>query len=132
MTDEQEIEKVLGKLAETVSDLEVRAWIKNFHNPRLIVFPDTSYSPANENACREVMEPYFQDLRDRGFTHTVVNESQIRILTDTTAIVHTSWTRYSGENPMENIGATYMFQKSANVWGVIMVTSYPSDAIRFK
>ena len=131
ITDKQEIEQVLRNIAETVSKLDVGAWLDNFHNPRLIVSSETSYSPANESECREFMGPYFQNLREKGFTHTKINTSQIRMLTDATAIVTTTWTRYADSEVLENIGATYMFQKSDNIWRAIMVTSYPSDTVVF-
>ncbi|MGI9315722.1 MAG: DUF6841 family protein [bacterium] len=131
MTNEQEIERVLTRLAETFSQLDFDAWIKNFHTPTLLVFPDQAYSLENEMAFRALMTPYFQNLRDQGFTQTRMNESQIRILTETTAIVSSNWTRYAGSTPMESIGAAHMFQKSANTWGVIMVTSYPPGALGF-
>ncbi len=129
MTDKQEIEQVLKNITDTFSGLDVAAWLENFHNPRLIVLPDTCYSPSNESECRDMLGPYFQRLKESGFNRTSLDQHQIRFLTETTAIVSTVWTRFADDALLENFGATYLFQKSKNKWGVIMVTVHPADVM---
>ena len=129
MTDQQEIEQVLKNIAETFSRLDMTAWAENFHNPRLIVLPETCYSPSNSIEWQNMLGPYFQKLQDAGFNRTRLDQHHIRLLTETTAIVSTVWSRFADDILLEKFGATYLFQKQDNNWGVIVVTVHPSDVM---
>ena len=129
MTDEQEIEQVLKNIADTFSRFDMTAWMENFHNPCLIVSPDTCYSPSNESECQDIMGPYFQQLQAAGFNLTSLDKHHIRFLTETTAIVSTVWSRFADATLLESFGATYLFQKSQSNWGVIMLTVHSSDVM---
>ena len=129
MTDQQEIEQVLKNIAETFSRLDMTAWAENFHNPRLIVLPEACCSPSNAIDWQDMLGPYFQKLQDAGFNRSNLDQLHVRLLTETTAIASTVWTRFAGDTLLEKFGATYLFQKQDNKWGVIMLTVHSSDVM---
>lgn len=75
------------------------------------------------------MGPYFENLKDRGFNSSTLDLCNIKLLTDTTAVASTVWTRYAGDKVLENFGTTYLFQKTENIWRAIMVTVHSPDTI---
>ena len=129
MSDRTMIEDVLKSIETSFSKLDIASWLEHFHNPRIMVLPNTALAPSSEAECHSLLGPYIENLRNQGFDRSDLNECKIQFLTDTTAIVSTVWTRYASDRIIERIGATYLFLKSTDGWLVTMVTVHPDDVM---
>ena len=91
------IHAVLKTVGQAFSALDFDQWIACFHAPRTVIFPDRIFTSASNDETRALFQPFFDKLRSKGFTRTQLDRCSIRMLTETTAIADTLWTRF-GEN----------------------------------
>ena len=127
MDDKAEILDVLKNIEASFSKLDVASWLKCFYSPRIMVLSTAAFSPSSEAECKELLGPYFENLRDQGFDRSNLEEANVQFLTDTTAMVGTIWTRYASDKIIERFGATYLFLKSDDSWLITMVTPHPDN-----
>jgi len=127
MDDKAKILDVLKNIEASFSKLDVASWLECFHLPRIMVLPQVALAPSSEAECRELLEPYFENLREQGFDRSNLEEANIKFLTDTTAMVGAVWTRYASDTIIERFGATYLFLKSDDSWLITMVTPHPDN-----
>ena len=128
MNSEASILAVLKRVESTFSELDFDGWIACFHSPCTVIMPDRIFSSASIADTRAQFQPMFDSLKGKGFTRTYLERSKIRMLTGTTAIAETVWTRYRGEQVLEQIGATYLFLNLQGSWKIATLTGYPAAA----
>lgn len=128
MNPEAGILNVLKQVEATFSGLDFNGWIANFHLPCTVILPDRIFSSMSIDDTRAQFQPLFQSLKGKGFTRTQLDRCKIRMLTATTAIADTVWTRYRGEQVLEQLGATYLFLNMKGSWKIAVLTGYPAAA----
>ncbi len=128
MNSEADIHSVLKQIETTFSALDFDGWIACFHSPCTVILADRIFSSASIADTKAQFQPMFDGLRRKGFTRTQLDHCKIRMLTGTTAIADTVWTRYRGEQILEQLGATYLFLNLQGSWKVATLTGYPAAA----
>lgn len=127
MSEEERIRTVLESMIDSFSQLDVASWLDNFHQPCMIVLPDTAVSPRDAVEARRLMSPMAESLRARGFTRSSMDSCRIRLLTPRTAVASATFTRFADDEILEELGATYVLQKRDGRWGVLLVTAHGPD-----
>lgn len=128
MNSEAGIHSVLKQVESAFSALDFDGWIACFHSPCTVIMPDRIFSSASNADTRAQFQPMFDSLKKKGFTRTHLERCKIRMLTGTTAIADTVWTRYRGEEVLEQLGATYLFLNLNGSWKIAVLTGYPAAA----
>lgn len=123
-TDEREIRAVIDRTAEAFSRLDFSAWLDNFHTPRVIMLPNGAISPEDGADLERHLAEVVDSLQARGYTATVVDRCQTRLLTPVSAIATAMFTRYAGDEVLETAAATYVLQKRDDRWGAVLVMGH--------
>ena len=131
MTVESQILSVL-KDVEAFAQLNIENWLKSFHSTRIMVLPNAAYAPTSVTECETILEPYLNKLREQGFNRSSLDDFCVKLLTDTTAMASTVWTRFCDDAPIERVGATYLFLKVDDCWKITMVTAHSPDVMPVK
>lgn len=117
-------------IGEAFSKLDFDAWLALFSVPRMVISKGVVFSSSSDEDTRNVMMPVFDSLRRRGFSHTRLDKCQIKLLSDTTAVASTVWTRLDGDGGViETLGATYTLVLSGDTWKVAVVASHRADVM---
>ena len=128
MTADQQIRDVLKEIEASFSRLDIDAWFGCFHNPSLFVAPRAVVALSSAEQARELLGPEVERLRECGFARTQLDKCQVQLLTETTAVASTAWTRFDRDDKViERLGATYVFCKTAEAWRAAMATSHNAD-----
>ena len=129
MTHEQEIQQLIHALGEAFSALDIDAWLNGFHLPHTIATPDSVFSSHSHDDTRAAMLPLFEKMRQRGFSKTELETCNIKLLSDTTAMVSTIWSRFAADELLERIGATYFVMCGEQGWKAVMVTTHGPEVL---
>jgi hypothetical protein len=130
MTPEEEIAAVLQNIGGAFSRLDFSAWLACFHSPRMVFLADRIFVSSTEAEFREVMGPMFARLKAKGFKRTQLDVCNVQILTDSSAVASTVWTRFdSGEQVIERLGATYMFSRMGGKWKVATLAGHSPETV---
>lgn len=130
MSKQDEIRKVIDRVGATFSKLDFDGWIDCFHSPHTVITADSILSPTDHEESKRVLQPMFDNMKKRNFKCTILETCNIRLLSDTTAIVSTVWSRMDvDDNLMEKLGATYLLLLTQGDWKIAVVTGHDADVI---
>ncbi|MFT6433720.1 MAG: hypothetical protein ACJAVI_001762 [Candidatus Azotimanducaceae bacterium] len=129
MTKQGEIKALMERVGATFSDLDFEGWLNCFHSTHTFVHA-TVFSSSSFEESKAALSPIFKNMKSRGLKRTDLDVCNIKMLTETTAIVSTVWSRIDAEeNLMEQLGATYLVIFEQNEWKVALVTGHGPDVI---
>jgi hypothetical protein len=127
---QDEIRQLMHAIGKAFSSLDFDAWLALFCAPRTVISKGVVFSSSSYEDTRSFMAPVFDGLRKRGFSHTRLDTCHIKLLSDTSAIVSTVWSRFDRAGQIiETLGATYMLVSSGDSWKVAVVTSHRADVL---
>ncbi|MBC52927.1 MAG: hypothetical protein CMQ34_03735 [Gammaproteobacteria bacterium] len=117
-------------IGDAFSSLDFDAWLSHFCVPRMVISKGAVFSSSSYDDTRSMMMPVFDSLRKRGFSRTRLDTCRIKLLSDTTAMASTVWTRLDDSgNMLETLGATYTLVSGGGTWKVAVVMSHSAEAV---
>ena len=129
MKQKEEIRLLMKQVGTTFSNLDFDGWINCFHNTHTFVHDDVFSSSSYEDS-KAYLFPIFENMKARGLKRTDLDVCNIKMLTETTALVSTVWSRIDrSENLMEQLGATYLIVCANGEWKVALVTGHGADVV---
>jgi hypothetical protein len=127
---QDEIRQLMHAIGRAFSDLDFDAWLALFCAPRTVISRGTVFSSSSYEDTRSMMQPVFDSLRQRGFSHTRLDACRIKLLGDTSAMASTVWSRLDGNGSViETLGATYTLVSTGGLWKVAVVMSHSADVM---
>lgn len=125
---QDEIRQLMHAIGRAFSDLDFDAWLSHFCAPRTVISKGVVFSSSSYEDTRSMMQPVFDSLRQRGFSHTRLDECRIKLFSDTSAMASTVWTRLDGTGEViETLGATYTLVAAGGAWKVAVVMSHSAE-----
>ena len=129
MNQTEEIRLLMKQLGETFSELDFDGWLGCFHPTHTFVHDDV-FSSSNYEESKAHLSPIFLDMEARGLKRTDLDVCNIKMLTASTALVSTVWSRIDkNEQLMEQFGATYLVIMTNGEWKVALVTGRGPDVV---
>jgi len=130
MSNEEQIQALIEEAGNAFSALDFDRWLNCFHSPRTVILPGSVFSSGSYDESKAALMPVFERVQQKGFKRTQLDLCNIRILSDTTAIASTVWTRFgSDEQVLERLGATYMLLHADGQWKIAVLTAHGADVI---
>lgn len=115
---EQEIRSLIQEVATTFGR-DVDAWLACFAAP-LVIATDAATIVLDPDAARAMGTRMFDELRERGFDHTELQETAITAVAEDVAVTHASFVRRRADGSvLEPVEATYLCRKRADGWKVV-------------
>lgn len=108
-----------------------RAITPYFHVPSLFISAAGTNALTNLREVEQFFERLLYALRTRGYTRSVLNHVQVKLLADDIALVNARADRFQRDGDLlETISALYTMRKSEGTWRIATVTMYePSRAL---
>lgn len=131
MTNAVEIKALILRIGEAFSQLDMDAWTDCFHTPMSFVMAGEVMAFHSKAEASAAFSPLFEQLRLQGFTSTDLNSCTVKLLSNATALVAAVWTRFAGQDVLEQLGATYLVMKQDGQWKAVMVTSHSPEVVVF-
>jgi len=129
MNQEEQIRMLMNRVGETFSNLDFDGWINCFHTSHSFVH-ETVFSSSSYVESKAHLYPMFENMEARGLKRTDLNLCNIKMLTATTALVSTVWSRIDkNEILMEQFGATYLVVLDNGEWKIALVTGHAPDVV---
>ncbi|MBT8145869.1 MAG: hypothetical protein KJN90_03400 [Gammaproteobacteria bacterium] len=74
--------------------------------------------------------PFIERMKDKVLKRTQLDLYNIKLLSDTTAIASTIWTRFDNqEQVIERLSATYLFSLVDGQWKIAVLTGHSADVV---
>ena len=110
--EKTEILEMYDELTATFSRLDLANFRKFFHLPVQLTTADGVVAISDEKSFESVFGGIMEALREQGFTHSVLAESNIAIHGEGLAMASMLWLCYAGESILEHLGATHTLVKT--------------------
>jgi hypothetical protein len=132
-SEELAVRNVIEGIRDTLSALDVNAWLSHFSPQHTIVNRGTVFVARSLNDSKAAFAPMISGLEEQGFTGTVLDLCNIRFIDSNSAIAATQWTRLGrNDKVLERLGALYTLVKLGSEWKVAVVTVHDEDVVLFE
>jgi ketosteroid isomerase-like protein len=122
---EHEIRSLIQEVGKTFGR-DVDAWLACFAEP-LVVATSAGTMVLDLVAARAMGTQMFDELRERDFDHTELQEAAVTVVAEDIGVAHASFIRRRADGSvLEPVEATYLCRKRADGWKV--VTLAPAGA----
>ena len=129
IAEKTEILEMYDELAATFSRLDLANFRKLFHLPVQLTSVDGVVAISDEKSFESVFGSIMEALREKGFTHSVLAESNIAVHGQGLAMASMLWLRYTGESVLERLGATYTLIKTGSRWEISALLAHPPESV---
>jgi ketosteroid isomerase-like protein len=114
--------------ARAFQALDAGAAAQHFHEPALLITPETTVALPTVAAIEQTYARLMADLPARGYARTEFSPLTERRLGDDLALVSGSaaWKNASGEDLMR-FGMTYMLRRTGQTWRIVVAAIHAPD-----
>lgn len=127
--EKTEILEMYDELTATFSRLDLANFRKFFHLPVQLTTADGVVAISDEKSFESMFGGIMDALREQGFTHSVLAESNIAIHGEGLAMASMLWLRYAGESVLEHLCATYTLIKTGARWEISALLAHPPESV---
>jgi hypothetical protein len=92
-------------------------------------FQQVAAAGAHLIAIEAAYTALIQELRLRGYSHSVWSELYVKVLDASTALESGVPVRFANGDELERIGATYLLRKSGAAWKIAVLTVHAPDTV---
>jgi ketosteroid isomerase-like protein len=105
-----------------------RAITPYYHLPAMFISPAGTFALGNAQEAEQFFERLIYALRARGYVRSVLEEVQVKQLSDELALVNARGARYKSDRELlERIHGVYTMRKQDGVWRIAVATMFDSD-----
>jgi hypothetical protein len=96
----------------------------------MFVLPHTVLVAQSHEEAKNKFMPAFNSLKEKGFSGSLLDRCNIKIIEENLAVADTHWTRLGRNNEiLEQLGIMYTLQKTKAGWKVVVVTAHDKDLV---
>ena len=105
-----------------------RAITPYYHLPSLFLSPSGVHALTNLRDAEQFFDRLIYGLRARGYARSVLNQVQVKQLTEDTALVNVRGERFKRDGELlEPIAALYTMRKADGTWRIASATMYDPE-----
>ena len=131
MTDETNaIRRTYDEYFQVFQTLRAEAVASFYHVPCLALSPQGVTVMTTSEEVRALFRTMRTALAARNYARSERGDLLVTVLSDQTALVHTSVVRYATDGKeLERFGATYIFRKTDGGWKIAVITIHDPGAV---
>jgi hypothetical protein len=121
MNEQPVVIQVLRDYYAAFSTLNVQAFLRFFHEPSLLIGPGVVSAPTHA-VLTTAFASAIEDLRARGFGRSELNVREVKMLSETGALVTGVAIRFKADGQeLERVGVTYVLHKTDTDWKIAVL-----------
>ena len=126
--DQAEVLRVLNEYYCAVSTLNVEAVLRYFHEPSFLIGPQGAFAATTHALLATAFTPAMEGLRARGLGRTELSVRNLKLLSETAAVVGGVAQRYKIDGQkLDQAGVTYVLYKADAGWKIAVLIYHPDD-----
>ena len=130
MSEELAIRQVIEGIRDTFSTLDVDAWLSHFNPQHTFVNHGAVFVAQRLDDTKKAFAPTISVLKERGYSGTILDRCNVRVVGPKTAVAATQWRRLGqGGEVLEYLGVTYTLVKGDSGWKVAVVTIHDENVV---
>ncbi len=126
MSEETAVKRTLDRYYTAFSRLDMSAVLQYFSEPALFIGPAGVFSLATSQAVATAFAPVMDSLRARGYSRSELKVRNIELLGSSSASVTGVAIRYAGERELEQVGITYVLNRTEAAWKIAVMVLHDS------
>jgi hypothetical protein len=125
MSSELEIESFFREYFVTFQNLDAAKVIPYLHMPVTFITSPNHLSVQTAAEAQQVIQMWMQDMRERGYTRSELQQLQIKVLDESLALVHARGPRSRADgSALPGMAALYTLRKLPEGWRIVGYTLY--------
>jgi hypothetical protein len=105
-----------------------RAITPYYHLPCMFISPEGTYALGSAQEAEHFLERLLYALRSRGYARSVLEDVQVKQLSEELALVNMRGSRYKTDRELlERLHGIYTMRKQDGVWRIVVATMFDSN-----
>jgi ketosteroid isomerase-like protein len=105
-----------------------RAITPYYHVPCMFISPAGTFAFGDAQEAEQFFERLLYSLRARGYVRSVLEDVQVKQLSEELALVNTRGARYKSDRELlERLHGVYTMRKQDGVWRIVVATMFDSN-----
>lgn len=107
-----------------------RAITPYYHVPGMFISPEGAHAFGSAHEAEHFLERLLYALRSRGHVRSVLDDVQVKQLSEELATVEMRASRYKADRELlERVHGVYTLRKQAGVWRIVVATMFDSKFV---